>query len=201
MPKLKSNEQNTIGKRLGRLVQQYDLRISHAKYTAGVYEEEWARLSATNQTQKATYAKVAHNTWKTYETNLAAKREELIKAIQEALIGYNEKQRKIWYAYFIEGLSGREIEDKYNLGYRNVYRMVSAMQEDMSLRFVGKVPDESGAKTLNWGAARLATFLTENPSNDYIEAVEDALNYGIIDIDSLEFDPDFQDFLEKGGKH
>ena len=200
MPNYKDDE-TSIGRRLGRLLQQYGLRISYATHKANIYSEEEKCASARGLAQKALRAKISANSWGVYAKNLADKRDELKQAIYLSLIGYNDKQKKIWFAYFIDNLSPSEIElQDPSVSQRTIQRVVAAMKADMALRFPSKLPNIGEKGAPNWNAKDLATFLEEKPSNDYVRALQDALNYGIIDIDALEFDYEFQNYIATG-KH
>ncbi len=192
----RTNEENTVGRRLGRLLQQYNLRIAYAKGKRKLYQEEQNNASAKGNSQMALKATIAFKCWEVYETNLTAKREELIEAIQNALIGYNDRQRKIWFAYFIEGKSSYEIADSVvPLNPRLVQRAIAAMKSDMELKFEQKLPEVGEKVAPKWSASDLANYLSDKPAEAYVSAVKDLLDYGIVDLDALEFDKTFQDYL------
>lgn len=195
MPNYK-NDETSIGKRLGRLLQQYGLRISYATYKAVLYREEEQSASARGNDQRALRAKIAKTSWETYAANLTDKRDELKRAIYMSLIGYNDRQKKIWFAYFIENLTPSEIELREpNTSQRTIQRTVAAMKADMELRFPSKLPAIGDKEAPNWNAKDLALFLEERPSEDYIKGLQDALDYGVIDIDAIECDEEFQNFI------
>jgi len=195
MPNYK-NDETSIGRRLGRLLQQYGLRISYATHKANIYSEEEKCASARGLAQKALRAKISANSWGVYAKNLADKRDELKQAIYMSLIGYNDKQKKIWFAYFIDNLSPSEIElQDPNISQRTIQRVVAAMKADMALRFPSKLPTIGDKEAPNWNAKDLASFLGERPSEDYIKGLQDAFDYGVIDIDAIECDEEFQNFI------
>lgn len=194
MPNHKNDEAN-IGKRIGRLLQQYGLRIEYAKYKANLMEEERKKSSACNQTWKAAQASVSKKAWEVYADNLATKKDELIEAVKGALICYNSKERLIWWLYFIENKSTYEIEEEVKINSRSVQRCIAAMKEEMALKFEQSMPRMGDTEAPKWSSVDLARFLEDKPSDDYIAAVKDMLAYGIVDVDALEFDPDFQDCL------
>lgn len=191
-------EEINVGKRLGRLLQQYALRIAYAEGKIQLYDEEQQNASARGNGVKTLKATVAKNCWEVYAKNLKTKKEELEKSIREALVGYSTKQRQIWFAYFIENKSSYEIEEEQCINSRAVQRMVASMKEDMDLRFDIKVPNIGEKKFPKFSPKDLAEFLTEKPSEDYVLAIKDLLNYGIVDLDELDFDPDFQGWINSG---
>ena len=193
-----TNDASTIGKRLGRLIQQYDLRIKYGQYKANLMEQEAKKASAIGNLEKETRAKVSMNAWATYADNLATAKMELAKAIQTALVAYNTTERKIWWAYFIENKSTYDIEDETSINSRSVQRAIAAMKKDMELNFEQKLPYVGEVESPKWTAQDLAFFLEEKPTTDYLSAIKDMLEYGIVDIDALEFDPDFQDYVVNG---
>ena len=195
-----TNDASTIGKRLGRLIQQYDLRIKYGQYKASLMEQEASKASAIGNEQKAVRAKVSMNAWATYADNLATAKMELAKAIQTALVAYNTTERKIWWLYFIENKSTYDIEDETSINSRSVQRVIAAMKKDMELNFEQKLPNVGEVESPKWTAQDLAFFLEEKPTTDYLAAIKDMLEYGIVDIDALEFDPDFQDYVVNGRK-
>jgi len=198
MPAYKTDE-TSIGKRLGRLLQQYQLRIAYAKYKASLYEEEAACASSRGMGYKALQATISKKSWETYAQNLTDKKAELEGVLRSCLIGYSDKQKDIWYSYFIDNLSPSEIESKNpNLSQRTIQRVVAAMKRDMELRFEQKLPRIGERPAPNWNAQDLGHFLEEEPDEGYLAALKDALDYGIIDIDALEFDYEFQRYLETG---
>lgn len=82
------------------------------------------------------------------------------------------------------------------LNSRAVQRIVASMKADMELKFEQKLPRIGEASAPKWSAQELACFLEEKPSDDYVAAIKDMLDYGIVDIDTLEFDETFQDYLK-----
>lgn len=192
---------NSIGNRLGRLLQQYRLRIAYAVYRAEMYGEEQAKASALGNGYKALQATISKQCWETYAKNLGDKRDELLGSIKECLIGYNDKQRKVWCAYFIDNKSAEAIAADVGAAPRTVERMISVMRSDMELNFSASLPKMGDKPAASWDANALATFLTESPTPDYLSAVNDCMSYGIVDADALENDRMFQEFLAKGGKH
>lgn len=195
------NDVSSIGNRIGRLIQQYELRIRYAEYKAKLMAEEEKRASASGLDKKAMYAKIARLAWEVYQKNLSDKRDDLLKEIKGALICYNSKEKQIWWLYFIENKSSYDIETETNFNARAVQRTVAAMKSDMELKFESLFHRNSGLESPNWSAADLANFLTERPSDDYLAAVKDMLQYGIVDLDALEFDPMFQKYLDNGCEH
>lgn len=193
------NVETNVGKRIGSLLQQYALRIAFAQGKMRLYDEEQQNASARGNGVKTLKASIARNCWGVYEKNLSDKKEELEKNVKEALIGYSTKQREVWFAYFIENKSCYEMEDELNINARTIQRMVAAMKEEMDLRFDFKVPDIGENKLPKFSPKDLAEFLTDKPSEEYIAGIKDVLDYGIIDLDELEFDPDFQNFLNPNG--
>ena len=166
---------------------------------AQLYDQERQRASATGNAHKSLQAQIAVRCWATYAKNLTTLKGELEAAIQNALAGYKDKQKRIWWLYFIEDKSVYEIEEAMHLNVRNVSRALASMKADMELKFrVPRPLTQEGRATPKWGARELANFLEENPSEEYVKAVSELLEYGIIDIDALEFDEMFQEFLEKG---
>lgn len=192
------NDVGSIGKRIGRLLQQYQLRIAYAEYKAHLMDEERLKASAIGNAYREMQANISKKAWETYAKNLATKKSELEQAVREALICYNSKQRTIFWLYFIENKSTYEIEDEMRIDSRKVQRTIAAMKADMEMRFEQRLPKIGEVKSPKWSAPDLAKFLTENPSQGYIDAIQDMLDYGIIDLDTLEFDQDFQDYLEGG---
>lgn len=193
------NDESNIGMRLGRLFQQYGLRIAYAQYKAEMYEQEREAASARGQGYKSLQAQVAKQSWEVYRKNLITKRRELEEAVQTALIGYSDTQRRVWFSYFMEGKSSTAIMQEVQLSDRTVERMIARMKDDMELKFTDSAFKRIGEATKpKWTSAQLASFLTENPSQDYLAAVQDMLDYGIVDLDALEFDHDFQNFVESG---
>ncbi len=195
------NAYNNIGNRLGRLLQQYNLRIAYAEYRSEMYKEEQSKASALGNGYKSLQATISKQCWETYAKNLSDKRDGLMSDIKGSLVGYNDKQRRIWYAYFIENKSADCVADEFSLGTRTVERIISAMKGDMELNFSASLPKMGDRPSPSWSSAELANFLQESPSPDYLSAISDCLSYGIVDADALENDRDFQEFLERGGKH
>lgn len=191
-----SNDVSNIGRRIGRLLQQYQLRIAYAEHKSKLYEEEREKASASGQGYKTLQATLSQKVWKTYMENLVTKKSQLEAAVREALVCYNEKERKIWWLYFIEQKSSYEIEEIMKLNSRAVQRIVASMKADMELKFEQKLPRIGEASAPKWSAQELACFLEEKPSDDYVAAIRDMLDYGIVDIDILEFDETFQDYLK-----
>lgn len=191
-----SNDVSNIGRRIGRLLQQYQLRIAYAEYKSKLYEEEREKASASGQGYKTLQATLSQKVWKTYMENLVTKKSQLEAAVREALVCYNEKERKIWWLYFIKQKSSYEIEEIMKLNSRAVQRIVASMKSDMELKFEQKLPRIGEASAPKWSAQELACFLEEKPSDDYVAAIRDMLDYGIVDIDTLEFDETFQDYLK-----
>ncbi len=193
------NDESNIGMRLGKLFQQYALRISYAEYKAKLYEQEREAASTRGQGYKALQAQVAKQSWEVYLKNLTAMRAELEEAVKKALIGYSDIQKKVWYAYFMEAKSSTTIMHEVQLSDRTVERMIARMKDDMELKFTASTFKRIGEEIKpKWDATQLAAFLEESPSDDYKAAIQDMLDYGIIDLDALEFDHDFQHFLETG---
>jgi len=190
------NEETSVGKRIGRLLQQYALRIAFAEGKVKLYDEEQANASARGSGVKTLRASISRNCWEVYAKNLTTKKTELEEAVKNALVGYSTKQRQVWFAYFIENKSSYEIEEQLSLNSRTVQRMVAAMKEDMDLKFDIRLPKMGEENFPKFSAKDLAEFLTDKPSEDYINGIKDALDYGIIDLDELDFDPDFQGFLD-----
>lgn len=199
MPGYKTDE-TSIGKRLGRLLSQYALRISYATYKSGLYKEESDNASARGNGYKALQATISQKAWETYAKNLGDKKTELEAAIRKSLVGYSEKQVQIWYAYFIEDKSPNEIEEITNLSTRTIQRSIAAMKADMELKFVQRLPSIGEKTAPNWSAKDLANFLCKAPTEEYTAAIKDMLDYGVVDTDALEFDYEFQKFVENGGK-
>ena len=193
------NDESNIGMRLGKLFRQYGLRIAYAQYNADLYENERQKCSAIGQSYKALQAQIAKQSWEAYRKNLIEKQNEMGEAVQQALIGYSDTQRRIWYAYFLEGKSSTVITKEVNLSDRTVERMIAKMKVDMELKFDGtpfkRAEAEAKAK---WDASQLAAYLEGNPSQAYQSAIQDLLDYGAIDLDALEFDQRFQDYLATG---
>lgn len=195
------NDESNIGQRLGRLLQQFDLRIAFAAYKAEMYENERSHASMRGMGQKAIQAQMAKNSWNTYRENLLRFRSELIDEVKSSLIGYSATQKHVWFAYFMENKSSTAIAKELGLSDRTVERSVAKLKDDMALKFrydsaafrrLGEIPQP------RWSAEDLAAFLKEKPSQEYLEAIKDMLDYGIIDLDALEFDHGFQHFLETG---
>lgn len=187
-----------IGKRLGRLIEQYELRRAYAKYKAGLMEQERLKASAIGNEYKSMQAKISMEAWTVYETNLHEMEAELMEQIKKALLGYNSTEKNIWWLYFIENKSSYEIESAISLNSRSVQRAIAAMKKDMELKFLSRPRTNAEGqeyKTL-FTALDLANFIEEKPSEDYVRAVRDLMQLGFIDLDALEFDGLFQDFLE-----
>ncbi len=197
-----TNDGSSVGRRIGRLLQQYSIRIAYAEYKAKLYEEEASSASARGNAQKSVKAKVAKITWETYAKNLADKRDNLIRDVRNSLIGYSDKQASIWFAYFVENKTTHEIATSLGVvSERTVQRMIASMKDDMSIRFETRMPRIGERPSANFEARELASFLREEPSEEYIAALKDAMDKGFIDVDALEFDYEFQSHLEalKGG--
>ena len=193
------NDESNIGQRLAKLYQQYGLRIAYAEYKAEMYEQEREAASTRGQGYKALQAQVAKQSWEAYRKNLLNKRGELEEAVKQALIGYNDIQRKVWYAYFMEAKSSTTIMKEVGLSDRTVERMIARMKDDMELKFTASTFKRIGETAKpKWSGDDLAEFLDDKPSDEYRRAVQDLLDYGIVDLDALEFDHDFQRFLETG---
>lgn len=192
---------NSIGNRLGRLLQQYNLRVAYAEYRSEMYAEEQGKASALGNGYKALQATISKQCWETYAKNLSDKRDELTDAIKTSLVGYNDRQKKVWYAYFIENKTAEAIATEINTVERTVMRMVSVMRDDMEMNFSASLPKMGDRPSYPWSPTDLANFLTENPTPDYVSAVSDCMSYGIVDADALENDRMFQEFLNNGGKH
>ncbi len=192
---------NSIGNRLGRLLQQYNLRVAYAEYRSEMYAEEQSKASALGNGYKSLQATISKQCWETYAKNLSDKRDELTDAIKMSLVGYNDRQKKVWYSYFIENKTAEAIASEINTVERTVMRMVSVMREDMEMNFSASLPHMGDKPSYSWSPTDLATFLTEKPTPDYVSAVSDCMSYGIVDADALENDRMFQEFLANGGKH
>lgn len=98
-------------------------------------------------------------------------------------------------------------EDKYPNYWRAKFIDVLNLLDEQAevLRILGKFgyyaceAYEDGERPApNWNAQDLGHFLEEEPDEGYLAALKDALDYGIIDIDALEFDYEFQRYLETG---
>lgn len=193
------NDEGNIGQRLAKLYQQYALRVAYAKYKAEIYEQERQSSSMRGNSARSLKAQVAKRSWEVYLANLNEKKSELESAVKTALVGYNDTQRKVWFAYFFEAKSTDAISAEVDLSGRTVERMIARMKGDMEMKFtsgdVKKPPRQSKPK---WSGDDLARFLEDKPSDDYRRAVQDMLDYGAVDIDALEFDHDFQEWLETG---
>ena len=193
------NDESSIGMRLGKLFQQYGLRIAYAQYKAGMYEQERDAASARGNAYRTLQAQISKQSWEVYARNLTAKRSELEDAVRRSLIGYSDVQKKVWYAYFIEGKSSTAIMHEVQLSDRTVERMIARMKDDMELKFSASTFKRIGEEAKpKWEAGQLASFLGGSPSDEYKAAVQDLLDYGVIDLDALEFDHDFQHYLETG---
>lgn len=193
------NDESNIGQRLAKLYQQYTLRIEYAKYKSEMYEQERESASMRGQGYKALQAQIAKQSWEVYRKNLLNKRGELEEAVKQALVGYSDVQRSVWYAYFMEAKSSTTIMKEVGLSDRTVERMIARMKDDMELKFTASAFKRIGESSKpKWDGNALAEFLEEKPSDEYRKAVQDLLDYGIVDLDALEFDHDFQHFLETG---
>lgn len=193
------NDESNIGQRLAKLYQQYGLRIAYAEYKAEMYEQERESASMRGQGYKALQAQIAKQSWEVYRKNLLNKRGELEEAVKQALVGYSDVQRSVWYAYFMEAKSSTTIMKEVGLSDRTVERMIARMKDDMELKFTASAFKRIGESSKpKWDGNALAEFLEEKPSDEYRKAVQDLLDYGIVDLDALEFDHDFQHFLETG---
>lgn len=189
------NDVSTIGNQIGRLIQQYDLRITYAQYRASLMDEERLKASSLGQGRKTLESTVSREAWAIYAKNLTTKRQALIEDVKSALICYNANERKVWWAYFIERKSTYDIAAEIDRDPRAIQRMVAAMKADMELRFEQVLPRIGEKTSPKWSYAELANFLEDKPSEDYMKAVKDMIDYGVVSVDLLEFDPDFQDFL------
>lgn len=196
-----TTSESFIGKRIGTLYRRMDIRIAFATGYSDLYREEAKRYSAMSQTQKAANARLASEIWKAYATNVTDMKNELRAEVRKALLGYTEQEKTVFWMFFIESKTYEEIEasPEINMSLRTIYRLIKAMRDELDMRFVPE-KYERGASIPNWSSSDLALFLEEKPSEDYLRAIKDCLEYGIIDIDAIETDPEFQYFLEQG-KH
>lgn len=190
------NDVSNIGKRIGRLLQQYQLRIRYAEYKAKLMEEERAKASSSGNGWKTAQATISQKAWEVYAKNLATKKSELEDAVRKSLICYSSKEKDIWWRYFIENKSTYQIEAELNLNSRAVQRVVASMKKDMELKFEQSLPKIGEIEAPKWSAVELAQFFEEKPSADYVSAISDLLAYGIVDVDALEFDPMFQKYIK-----
>lgn len=191
------NDVSTIGNQIGRLLQQYELRITYANYRANLMNEEKLKASALGQDRKALSASISKEAWGVYAKNLNDKKGELIEAIKKALIGYNANERKVWWSYFIERKSAERVSDEVCMSLRSVQRLIASMKDDMELRFSQIPPKFSDGETPKWSHVELAGFLQKDPSEAYVKAVKDMVDGGYISIDILESDPKFQEYLQE----
>lgn len=195
-----TNIDTSIGRRIGQLLRQYALRINFAEGKAKLYDEESQKASAMGYGKRTIDAAIARNVWQTYAKNLKDVKAELENAVKEALAGYTQQQKIIWWSYFINNQPCPDIAERpdVRMELRTVYRVVKAMRDELELKFKLPVPSEERVEIKEWSPIDLALFLEEKPSDEYIQAIKDMLDYGIVDLDTLEFDHDFQHFLETG---
>ena len=191
------NDVSNIGKRIGRLLQQYELRIQYAQYKSSLMEEERQKASATGKAFKSMQATISRDVWEVYAKNLNTKKSELEEAVGRALMCYSDAEKRIWWAYFIENKSSYDIEGETHLNSRTVQRMIAAMKRDMELKFEQNLPRVGETDSPRYSASDIASFVRKKPSEEYVSAVSDLLEYGIVDLDALEFDPKFQDFIDR----
>lgn len=184
-----------IANRIVRILCQYDLRIAYGKAKAGLYEEEEGKYSALCDATKAAKGKVAKEVWTTYVDNLTKKKEQLEAELNDALQFYSATQKEIWIDVFVHKRPIKSLTSKYNLCRSSLSRIVSAMRRDMEMRFDGRLPAENSDQP-NWNYKDLASFLTDKPSADYMEAVKDLVSYGLIDVQMLDTDESFQSYLD-----
>lgn len=191
------NDVSTIGNQIGRLIQQYDLRITYAKFRAELMEEERLKASTIGEGRKTFESTVSRQAWSIYAKNLATKKNELALEVKKALIGYNTVEREAWWRYFIERKSAEQVATEIGFSLRSVQRLIASMKADMELRFSQILPRFGDKESPKWSHTELARFLSKKePSDEYARAVKDMIEYGIVSIDLLEFDPEFQDFLK-----
>ena len=191
------NDVSTIGNQIGRLLQQYELRITYANWRAKLMDEERLKASALYQKKRALDASIAKEAWSIYAKNLTDKKAELVEAVKRGLIGYGSNERVIWWRYFIERESAERIAEDVNMSLRSVQRLVASMKANMELRFSTIAPKFSEGESPKWSHVELAGFLQESPSEDYVKAIKDIIEGGYVSIDLLESDPRFQEYLGK----
>lgn len=198
-----NNNDTSIGNRLGRLFQQMQLRVEYATYKAKLYAEEAKLASARGKETKAVRATISQRAYETYAKNVLDLYTDLATAIKASLTGYSDKQMNVWTSYFIFDKPVSVIAVEENVSERTVHRMIAAMKADMELKVGGCIPAEARTeKSPNWNAIDLAEFLAGGLpcSEHYYQAIADALKYGAIDVNALEFDTAFQEYLDEREK-
>ncbi len=190
------NDASTIGFQIGRLIQQYNLRIAHANHRAQLMDEERLKASSLGQSRKSIDATISRDAWLTYAKNLANKRTELAEDVKRSLICYNANERKVWWSYFIERKSADQVAQETGFSLRSVQRLIASMKAEMECKF-SQIPPRVG-ESPKWSHIELASFLSKGRlSEEYSRAIKDIMEYGIVSTDLLEFDPDFQKSLEE----
>lgn len=189
------NDASTIGFQIGRLIQQYNLRITRANYRAKLMDEERLKASSVGQTKRALEATISRDAWVIYAKNLTNKRTELAEEVKTSLIGYNANEKSVWWSYFVERKSAEKVAQETGFSLRSVQRFIASMKAEMECRFNQIPPRMEEIESPRWSHIELAHFLEEKPNDDYIKAVKDLIDYGVISVDLLEFDPDFQAYL------
>lgn len=198
MANVHQNDDNLIGKRIGRLLQQFRLRHAYAEHRSGLMRAEYERASGSGQTERALKAKIGKAMWDVYAKNVGDLMGKLGEDVRNALVCYNQTERGIWWAYFVEGKSSYDIGEELHVNSRTVQRAVAAMRRDMEMSFSFAGPKVEGeAKTPKWGAQDLADYMRPKASPEYVSAVNDMLERGIVDCDALDFDPAFQEAIRK----
>lgn len=190
--------ENRIGKRLGRLVAQYRLRIAYGKAKAELYSAEAKKNDRLGRSKQAIEAKASRNVFGVYVSNLEGKLGELLNGIDLALLPYSDLTRQAWKLCYLEGLTIDQIADRLCINARYIQRLISRADQAVC-KSVGLEGRESEPPE-RWSAADLAAYLTERPSADYVSGIADLLDYGAVDVTFLETDEEFLDWLASSKK-
>ena len=187
-----------VGRRIGQLLRQYSMRIAYANGKIALYEEEQKVNSAMGKVKLSLQAAVAANCWKVYSDNLTDKKEELENAVTDTITGYSQTEKRIWWMFFIDGMSSIDIakDGSVPLCDRQIRKIVNRMSDEMGMRF-NDIPRQ-GATKCTYSAEQVARYLDENPDESYIQAIEDLMKYGFLDLDCIESDEQLRDFVESG---